>query len=151
MIAMTGMTKNSLKECGPFDSDSELVGIDNRCSGCITHVRTDIPGEIPPSNRVIKGFGGTQFASVWLGTIHWRWDVDKGQTHDMIIPNSFYVPEGKVRLLSPQHWAQGRKGKDKRSGAGSTTTATHVKLFWDNQKSTRHVPIDLEGNNVATF
>ena len=154
IIAMSGTTdaQKSEAECGPFDSDSAMVGIDNRCSGCITHVRTDIPGELTPCNRVIKGFGGTRTTNVWQGTIHWSWDDDQGQTHKMVIPNAYYVPEGKVRLLSPQHWAQTRrKSKDKRSGTGEETTGNRIRLFWDDRKFCRTVPLDKESNNVATF
>jgi hypothetical protein len=88
VLAMNGTTSISITECGPFDSDSALVGIDNRCSGC-THVRTDIPGEITPCNKIIKGFGGSRTANVWTGTIHWNWDDDQGITHKMVIPNSY--------------------------------------------------------------
>ena len=34
------------KEDAPFNTDSSSIGIDNRCSACITHVRSDIPGEL---------------------------------------------------------------------------------------------------------
>ena len=123
IMAMSGTTAISESECGPFDSDSNLIGIDNRCSGCITHVRTDIPGELRPCDRVIKGFGGTKITRVWQGTIHWSWDDDLGQTHKMVIPNAYYVPDGHIRLLSPQHWAQTRmKASDKKSGTGEETT-----------------------------
>jgi len=149
MVAMTaimimeGVSPNtkSETECGPFDSDSTLVGIDNRCSACITHVRSDIPGEVIPCTRVIKGFGGTRTTNIWQGTIHWSWDDDQGQTHKMVIPNGYYVPEGNVRLLSPQHWAQTRKkNSEKRHGAGSETTGNRVRLFWDDRKHSRTVP-----------
>ena len=137
--------------CHPFDSDSTLVGIDNRCSGCITQVRSDIPGGLQPCKRAIKGFGGAKTYEVWIGTIHWTWEDDQGQAHTMVIPNSYYVPEGRVRLLSPQHWAQTRKNSEKRGGAGETTTGTEVVLFWNDRQARRTIPIDTAGNNVATF
>jgi hypothetical protein len=127
-----------------------MVGIDNRCSGCITHDRSDIPGEIVQVRRSIKGFGGARTFNVWMGTIHWNWDDDSGQTHTMVIPNSFYVPDGKMRLLSPQHWAQHRTGVDKRYGSGEYTNALQTVLYWNNKKHFRTVPLD-PGNNVATF
>ena len=152
-IAMTSTSSivNRTSECAPFDTDSGAVGIDNRCSGCITNIRTDIPGEIRQCNRAIKGFGGEKTYNVWMGTIHWSWDDDDGRTHKMVIPNSYYVPDGKVRLLSPQHWAQTREKNDRNGGAGETTTGTHSKLFWGNQEFTRTVPILRNDNNVATF
>ena len=152
MAAIFAMAANcSARQCAPFDSDSRMVGIDNRCSGCITHKREDIPGSITPCKRAIKGFGGTRTFNVWQCTIHWKWEDDQGEVHHMIIPNSYYVPEGGVRLLSPQHWAQTRNNVDKRGGAGETTTGTEVVLFWNNQKSRRTIPIESYGNNVATF
>ena len=33
VIAMTAAKATGIKECGPFDTDSALVGVDNRCSG----------------------------------------------------------------------------------------------------------------------
>jgi hypothetical protein len=147
---MSASHPNRISEGGPFDTDSSLIGIDNRCSGCITHIRTDIPGELVECSRAIKGFGGTKVFRVWTGTIAWDWDDDNGQTHHMIIPKSYYVPDGNIRLLSPQHWSQHRTGADKHGGAGETTTATHVTLFWGNRQYTKTVPLDL-GTNVATF
>ena len=41
--------------------------------------------------------------------------------------------------------------EDQHGGAGSTTMGTHVDKFWDNRKYRRTVPLDLAGNNVATF
>lgn len=133
-----------------FDSDSRLIGVDNRCSACITHVREDIPGKIVPSNRTIQAFTEKHIHNVYTGTIHWTWEDDEGVPHEMIIPNSYYVPEGKAILLSPQHWAQERQGKDKFGGAGSMTTATQVILFWSNHKYHKTIPIATKGNNVAT-
>jgi type IV secretory pathway VirB3-like protein len=86
-----------------FDTDSGPVGIDNRCSACFSLKRADFIGELFPCTRTIKGFGGTRVSSIHMGTLQWHWDDDQGVTHQFLIPNSYYVPEGKVRLLSPQH------------------------------------------------
>ena len=79
-MSASNVIENRTNECNPFDTDSAPVGIDNRCSGCITHIRSDIPGEIRECNRAIKGFGGTRVSNVWMGTIHCSWDGDDGQT-----------------------------------------------------------------------
>ena len=100
VMESTSAQEQYIVEGGPFDSDSRLVGVDNRCSGCITHVRSDITGDLKMSNRVIKGYGGVRQFAVWTGTIKWSWEDDQGMEH------TFHIPEGKVRLLSPQHWAQ---------------------------------------------
>ena len=152
VVAMAaGARASSIAESDPFDTDSAVVGIDNRCSGCITHVRTDIPGELRECKRVVKGFGGERQFRVWTGTIHWSWEDDYGRSHDFVIPNSYYIPDGKVRLLSPQHYAQSQRGSDRRGGAGETTTGTQTVLFWGNRQYQRTVPIDRHSSNVASF
>ena len=100
------------EEGGPFDTDSSLIGIDNRCSACISHKREDFLGSLVECHRSVKGFGGARHFKVWQGTIRWSWDDDEGCKHTFVIPKSYYIPEGKVRLLSPQHFAQSQSGKD---------------------------------------
>ena len=85
------------------------------------------------------------------GTIKWKWLDDLGRTHEFRIPNSYYVPEGGVRLLSPQHWAQEQRRSNKRGPFkyGCDTSHKESTLYWeDNYKLT--VPISTS-NNVATF
>ena len=151
IIAMSTRQNYNVSEAIPFDTDSQMIGVDNRCSACITHVRSDMPGDLIPCHRSIKGFGGAKIWEVWRGTIKWCIEDDTGVKHTHIIPNSYYVPQAKVRLLSPQHWAQARTGVDKNGGAGTITTATTCTLFWDNKSACRTIPIDTKGNNVATF
>ena len=74
-----------------FDTDSQLVGIDNRCSACITHGCEDMPGELIPCHQSIKGFSGSKVWNVWHGTIKWCIEDDTGVKHTLIIPNSYYV------------------------------------------------------------
>ena len=151
MMSTASQQSHNIAETPPFDSDSQLVGVDNRCSTCITNVRSNIPREIVACNQSIKGFRGAKVWNVWMGTIKWDIEDDEGVTHTHIIPKSYYVPQGHVRLLSPQHWAQSRMGIDKRGGAGMMTTAVSCKLFWNNDKSCKTIPIDIYGNNVTTF
>ena len=80
----------------PFNTDSQLVGVDNRCSACITNVRANIPGEIVACNRSIRGFRGAKVWNVWMGMIKWDIEDDEGVTHTHIIPKSYYVPQGHV-------------------------------------------------------
>ena len=63
-------------------------------------------GELRPSNRVVKGFAGSRTTNVQVGTLRWSWEDEMGKKHTFTIPNSYYVPDGQVRLLSPQHWSQ---------------------------------------------
>jgi hypothetical protein len=152
VIAMdAGIKERSVSQVDPFDTDSETVGIDNRASGCITHVRSDIPGEVKVCHRAVKGFGGSRQFNVYTGTIVWRVHDDIGVEHEFVIKNGFYIPDGKVRLLSPQHWAQNRKGKDKGGGAGERTTAVETVLFWNDGQDHLTIPLNRDASNVASF
>jgi hypothetical protein len=134
---------------GYFDTDSKPVGIDNRCSACISHDVTDFIGEIRPSNRWIKGFGGSRTTNVQTGTLQqWLLEDDKGKVHTFRIPNSYYVEQGGVRLLSPQHCAKTQSDTERR-GTGSETTSKQVELFWGGRKFKKTVPMDA--SNVATL
>ena len=130
-----------------FDTDSATVGIDNRASGCFSHVSTDFVGPLRDSNRIVKGFGGTRTSSVKIGTLKWTWLDDQGKSWTHYIPNSFYSPTGGVRLLSPQHFAQQTKDM---KGTGSETNGYHITLHWDNRSAKLTVPLSPM-DNVATF
>ena len=131
----------------PFDTDSATIGIDNRASGCFSHVSTDFVGPLRDSNRIVKGFGGSRTSSVKIGTLKWTWLDDQGKSWTHYIPNSFYCESGGVRLLSPQHFAQ-QTGDP--LGTGTTTNGHHVTLHWHQQKATLTVPLS-PNDNVATF
>lgn len=136
-----------------FDSDSAPIGVDNRCSACISHIPEDFVGDLVDSERTIKGFGGTRTTGVKVGTLRWSWLDDQGIEHTFHIPKSYFVPQGKVRLLSPQHWAKYNETKEKRKkfkGTLSQTTSTEVTLLWNERKSKLTIPLSKE-SNVATF
>ena len=132
-----------------FDTDSELVGMDNRASACISHIESDFkPGTLRPCNRVVRGFGGQLFRNVLIGTLIWRVEDDLGHTHVLSIPGSYYVPQGGVRLFSPQHFAQTRA----RPGARQITDGQNMVLTWATPMGnhTMTCPID-PAINVASF
>jgi hypothetical protein len=87
---------------------------------------------------------------VKIGTIVWRWNDDQGKHHKFVIPKSFYVPHGNVRLLSPQHWAQTQRDRKPIQGTGSETLDNKVTLFWNQRKCRRTVHLG-KADNVATF
>jgi Ni,Fe-hydrogenase I small subunit len=43
-----------------FNTYSEPIGIDNRCTGCISHKIEDFDGPLVKSTRAVKGFGGSR-------------------------------------------------------------------------------------------
>ena len=150
-----GVNSPSYENVIRFDTDSAPVGIDNRCTGCISHVAQDFVGPLKDSNKAIKGFGGTRTENVKVGTLAWKWEDDDGKTSKFLIPNSFYVPEGGVRLLSPQHWAQTQKSNRKKShvhdyGCISQTTRDNITLMWNDRSSKLTVPLS-KTSNVSTF
>jgi len=48
-----------------FDTDSELVGIDNGSSVCMSPHRSDFSGKLIKSKRFIKAFGGTKSFDIY--------------------------------------------------------------------------------------
>ena len=105
-----------------FDTDSYEIGIDNRASYSMSHREEDFEGDIKMTNRRIRGIAGTLLTRVGYGTLLWKIEDDTGRSHDIRLPNSLYVPEGGVRLLSPQHWAQhARYNRPNPRGTGCVT------------------------------
>jgi len=129
-----------------FDADSAPIGVDNRCTACISHSLQDFTSPPIPSAKSIIGFGGTQTKGIKVGTVKWSWADDNGQVHDHIIPNTYYVPTSGIRLLSPQHWMQ-TLPDDLKTTSSCQTTSDNVTLQWGQYSRT----IPLAGNNVATF
>ena len=148
-ITMQAQDTKASERHARFDTDSGPLGIDNRCSACISHVAEDFEGPLRDTNRMIKGFGGSRTGNIKFGTIVWHWEDNNGLRHKFVIPNSIYSPSGKTRLLSPQHWAQemvsAYKGKAKCS-----TTDDKSTLTWNNGQNKLFVPVSPI-NNVCTF
>lgn len=97
------------KGTSAFDVDSVLVWIDYQAAACMSHVAQDFVGPMVESNRVVKAFRGTQMKNVVRGVICRKIEDDSGMVHAFTIPNSYYVPDGGVRTLSPQHWSAAQK------------------------------------------
>ncbi|KAI2496434.1 hypothetical protein MHU86_18058 [Fragilaria crotonensis] len=55
-LAMQASATISTEREVTFDTDSQVVGIDNQCTACISHDLSDFEGNLEPSNRVVKGF-----------------------------------------------------------------------------------------------
>ena len=53
----------------PFDSDSAPVGVDNRCSACISYIPEDFTGDLEDSDRTVKGFAGSKTTGIKVGTL----------------------------------------------------------------------------------
>ena len=132
-----------------FDTYSSVIGVDNRCSACISHEPSDFISELKPCDRSIKGFGGTRTQRVMQGTLVWKWCDDDGKRHRFVIPNSYYVPDGGCRLLSPQNWAKTQNDKAKH-GTGEFTDAKSCTMYWKNRKYKLTMPLS-KNTNVANI
>ena len=130
-----------------FDSDSVRIGVDNRASGCISFCKEDFDGPLRKCNKIIRSYGGNKSKPLQMGTLKWTWDDDSGKPHTFRITNSYFDPDGGVRLLSPQHWAQAT-GQPR--NAGETTNGIECRLFWNNGKNKLTIPLN-RSNNVATL
>jgi hypothetical protein len=86
------------------------------------------------------------------GTIKLKIYDDDGVIHDILIPNSYYVPMGQSRLLSPQHWAQ--QANDTfpfRHGTWCATYNDCIICYWNQQKHKVTVRLDPGCSNVGTI
>ena len=86
-----------------------------------------------------------------------KWLDDEGEQHKFVIPNSYYIPAGNCKLLSPQHWAKaigGKVGQGKVLSDVDTeeiTSANSCTLFWGKgRKYQLTIPLGRR-DNVATF
>ena len=55
-------------------TESATIGIDNRCSLCISHIAEYFIGELRESRRKIRGFGGVIQPKIKTGTLLCRWE-----------------------------------------------------------------------------
>ena len=133
-----------------FDTDSKLIGVDNRCSAYISGDISDFDGPVTPTRRTIKGFGGSRTTNVHIGTTRIYWEDDLGRRHEFRLPNSYYVPGCPHRLLSPQHWAKELKKQNPklREEPKEVTYRNRVELSWG--EATKTIFLD-PNTNVATF
>jgi hypothetical protein len=82
-----------------FDTDSDILGIDNRCTACISPYLEDFETAPDETTVAIKGFGGSKTQGARKGTIVWQFADDLGAVPTFRIPNSYYVPPSRVSLI----------------------------------------------------
>jgi hypothetical protein len=133
-----------------LDSDSHTLILDNGCSASITNCMDDF---VSPPWRVranIEGYSGSTSAT-HVGTVCWKIGDDLGHIHDVLLPNTYYSPHGKHRLLCPQHWAQTVNDHHPQpNGTWCATYADCVILYWDQQNYQRTVKL-LPHSNVGVI
>lgn len=157
MLAFAAPSRKSMERETKFDSDSSTIGVDNRCSVCISGFLEDFIQPPVPSTKVIRGFNHVHTTGIMEGELRYSWQDDDGMVHVFTMPNSIYVPNSNVRLLSPQHWARHYKRQQRMKGrrnyiAEETTDDTKCVLRWGPQSApfTRTTFLD-PNTRVATF
>lgn len=149
------MIKESLGETGQqalsFDTDSFKIGIDNRCSACISNRRELFPfTDLRPSNRCILGYGGERSNKIMVGTMRVTIEDNGGKPTTFLIKNSYYDPEGSVTLLSPQHMCQNiSRDLLPTTGPIEETYSDRIKLRW--KDSERDIKLDPELNVASIY
>ena len=88
-----------------FDTDSALLRIDNCATACISNRIEDFEGPLTPMRRKIQGIGNA-IGAIQKGTFTFSLEDDEGKVHKFRIPNSYYAPQAKCQLISPQHVAE---------------------------------------------
>ena len=113
----------------------------------MTNDITDFIGT-PTKVRVrVKGISGKLQAG-HKGTVRWNIEDDQGVKHTLDIPDTFFIKELPIRLLSPQHLAQTlESGEVTKDGTICETFARKVVLKWKDRQNVRTV--NLNQNNVA--
>jgi hypothetical protein len=137
-----------------IETDSVPIKVDNCCTQTITGYESDfIPSTIRKvEDKQVCGFGRSISKITHQGTIRWRVYDDHGKEHDIIIPNTYFVPNCGLRLLSPQHWAQELNDNyPMPDGTSCTTYYNRVVLQWNQRKTVKTLHIDSNRNNVATM
>ncbi len=136
------------------DSDSIPIRIDNCCTRSISYDREDFISDTlrPVHKCFVKGFGGSMTPITHKGTIVWKMLDDTGQQHNVTIPDSLFVPTAKIRLLSPQHWAQSAKAEGNPMHPVSCTTLDdRISITWNGGRYIKTIHLDPEGSNTATL
>ena len=129
-----------------YDSDSYELAIDDCATSSITNCVDDFVDVPAKVRRKVQGIGG--FANnILQGTIRWRIEDDDGRVHEVLLPNTLYIPSSPRRLLCPHHWAQHLNDNfPDRHGTGCTTYDDVCVLFWNQQKFKRTIKWDKRTN-----
>jgi hypothetical protein len=80
-----------------FDSDSKVILVDNCCSTSITNDLHDFIAPPRPARAKVEGYNGTTTATM-VGTVCWKIHDDLGNEHQLLLPNTYYSPEGNKTM-----------------------------------------------------
>ena len=134
-----------------FDTDSRSIKLDNCATRSISPNLEDFVDIPVETNWKLKGIGG-QVAGIRIGTMKITIEDDEGMPHSILLPGSYYIPEAKVRLLSPQHWAKvANDHSPLRDGTWCATYGDRIVAYWGQRRYKKTCYLDYEGTNTATI
>jgi hypothetical protein len=123
-----------------FDTDSFIIGVDTFTSITLGNHPDQFENLKTHNDTEVEGIqGGLGIKGTGMFKFHTK--DDEGRVHLIKIPNSKYVPDLKVCILSPHHWAQ--EAKDHYPIPKGTKTDTNNKartLIWNQRKYRRTIP-----------
>ena len=64
-----------------FDTDAKPIGVDNRCSACISPYIDDFIGPLEDTSKTLKRIAGARMDNPKMGTLRWQWSDDSGKRH----------------------------------------------------------------------
>ena len=133
-----------------FDTDSIPIGINNHASCCMGNNAQLFEDLHPSQNKQVGGINaGLEIKGI--GTFVFTIEDDNGKMHKICIPNSLHIPDLKLCLLSPQHWAQ-EAGDDypMPNGTRMENTASHCILIWKQGSCRKSITFDLATNTPSS-
>ena len=137
------------KEAARFDTDSFAVTVDRGATATMSSFKQD---PLQPVQATVHSFISASLKQVCKGTICWNIPDDDGNAHRVLIPDSYYVPQGRTRLLSPQHWAQVQKDyHPDPDGTWCGTCYNHMVLHWDQHAYKLTLPFHHYHGNTVTM
>jgi hypothetical protein len=123
-----------------FNADSFIIGIDTFALITLANHPDQFENLKMHNNTEVEGIKGG-LGIKGTGTFKFHIEDDKGGAHLIKIPNSKYVPDLKVCLLLPYHWAQ--EAKDHYpvpKGTKADTNNKALTLIWNQQKYQQTIP-----------
>ena len=135
-----------------FDTDSFLIGVDNRSSYCMTPSINDFVTPMQPAqNLFVRGIGGLLQVQ-GRGSVKWNIVDDSGMNHEVIIPGTLYVKGIENRLLSPQHWSQTANDNfPSKYGTRCVTYGDKLVLEWNQCQYSKTIPVDKRSNTFSFY
>ena len=134
-----------------FDSNSFPVGVDNHTSRCLANNARLFKNLRPFCSGRVGGIeGGLEIKG--QGTLVLDMNDDNGKPHRIHIPNSLYLPDLRMCLLSPQHWAQeAGDNYPLPNGTRMENTANNCILIWGQGAFKKTVPFNPSTNTPMFY